>query len=196
MSGDTQDRLPPIPVEKLTDAQKKAAADFFAIRKTDVFGPFVPLIRSPEVMVRVSALGDQLRFRNTLPARLSEFVILITARQWTQQYEWYIHEPIALKAGLSPTIVKALVEGRRPERMADDEEIVYTLCDELHQKKSVSDATYARAVRSFGEAGVIDMTATVGYYTLLAMVMNTAQTQLPPGVSPPLPFASLGHYAP
>ena len=187
MSGDTQDRLPPIPFEKLTDAQKKAAADFFAIRNTDVFGPFVPLIRSPEVMVRVSALGDQLRFRNTLPARLSEFVILITARQWTQQYEWYVHEPIALKAGLSPTIVKALVEGRRPERMAEDEEIVYTLCDELHRHRSVSDPTYVRAVRSFGEAGVIDLSATVGYYTLLAMVMNTAQTQLPPGVSPPLP---------
>src|SRR5690349_18237840 len=100
----TQDRLPEIPAEKMTPAQKKAAAEFKAGRGAEVFGPFVPLLRSPEVMLRAKAMGDYLRFNSSLPPKINEFVILITARYWTQQYEWDVHYPIAIKAGLGPEI--------------------------------------------------------------------------------------------
>ncbi len=182
-----QDRMPEIPADKMTDAQKKAAQEFAADRKTPVFGPFVPLLRSPEAMLVTMRMGDYLRFKNVLPAKLSEFVILITARQWTQQYEWDVHYPIALKAGVSPEIAKAVADGRRPQNMSADEELVYDFLTELHDTKSVSDATYARAVARFGEQGVIDMVSVSGYYTFLAMVMNTARTALPPDHKPALP---------
>ena len=182
-----QDRMPEIPADKMTEAQKKAAEEFAAGRGTPVFGPFVPLLRSPEVMLRAKAMGDYLRFKNSLPAKLSEFTILITSRQWTQQYEWDVHYPIALKAGLSAEIAKAVAEGRRPQSMPADEELVYDFLTELHDTKSVSDATYARAVARFGEQGVIDMIGVNGYYTFLAMVMNTARTALPPDHKPALP---------
>jgi 4-carboxymuconolactone decarboxylase len=182
-----QDRLPPIPPEHLTAAQQRSLEEFAKIRGTAPFGPFIPLMRSPEVMVRVSALGDQLRYKSSLPPRLSEFIILLVARQWTQQYEWFTHESVALKAGLRHAIVAAVAEGRRPEAMADDEDIIYSLCDELSRHRTVTDATYARAAATFGEQGVMDATSIAGYYTLLAMVMNTARTALPEGTKPPLP---------
>ena len=178
-----QDRMPPIAADALTDAQKKAVAEFKAARAADVSGPFVPLLRSPEVMTRARAMGDYLRFRSALPPRLSEFVILLTARQWTQNYEWNAHAPIAREAGLSGEIIAAIAEGRRPSRMAADEEVLYTLHDELHRTHAVSDATYARAVAAFGEQGVVDALGITGYYTLLAMVMNTARTPMPPGAT-------------
>ena len=134
-------------------------------------------------MTRTRALGDYMRFRSALPARLSEFVILLTARQWTQNYEWNAHAPIAREAGLSGEIIAAIGEGRRPSRMAADEEVLYTLHDELHRTHAVSDATYARAVAAFGEQGVVDALGITGYYTLLAMVMNTARTPMPPGAT-------------
>src|SRR3954467_13856438 len=117
-----QDRMPPIPAEKQTPEQKKAAEVFKANRKQDVFGPFVPLFRSPEVMLRAMALGDHLRYHTVLPRKLNEFIILITARQWSQQYEWYVHHPIALNDGLDPEIVKAIADGRRPDGMPPDEQ--------------------------------------------------------------------------
>jgi 4-carboxymuconolactone decarboxylase len=181
-----QDRMPRIPPDKLTDAQKKAIEEFKAARSVDISGPFVAMLRSPEVMNRARAMGDYLRFRSSLPPRLSELVILLTARRWTQQYEWNAHAPLALKGGLNADIVKAIAEGRRPERMADDEEIVYSLFDEIHRQQSVSDATYARAVGQIGEQGVIDVMGIAGYYTTLAMVMNTARTPLPEGAKPAL----------
>lgn len=181
-----QDRLPPIAAEHLTEAQKRGAEDFKKVRGTAPFGPFVPLLRSPDVMVRVGALGEQLRYKSSLPPRLSEFIILLIARQWTQQYEWHTHESIAAKAGLRADIILAVKEGRRPERMAEDEEIVYSVLDELQRNRTVSDVTYRRGAATFGEQGIIDTTAIAGYYTLLAMIMNTAQTALPEGIAPPL----------
>ena len=184
-----QDRMPPIPESQLTDAQKKAIAEFTAARKTGISGPFVPLLRSPEVMNRARAMGDYLRFNSVLPPRLSEFAILLTARRWTQNYEWDAHNQLALQAGLSPDIVKAIADGRRPEKMAADEDVLYTFCDELQRNQSISDATYARAVSAFGEQGVIDIVGIQGYYTLLAMVLNTARTPVPQGHTPGLvPF--------
>jgi len=186
-----QDRMPPIPAGKLTDAQKKAIEEFKAARSTgDISGPFVPLLRSPEVMSRARAMGDYLRFKSSLPPRLSEFVILLTARRWTQQYEWHAHQPLAIKGGLRAEVVKAIADGRRPDAMAEDEDAVYTLWDELQRNQSVTDATYARALAKIGEQGIIDTLGITGYYTMLAMVMNTARTPLPDGAKPglaPLP---------
>jgi len=183
-----QDRMPPIPADTLTDAQKKAVEEFKAARSADVTGPFVALLRSPEVMNRARAMGDYLRFKSSLPPRLSEFVILLVSRRWTQQYEWNAHKPLALQGGLRADIVDAIAEGRRPDRMAADEEALYSLVDEVHRNQSVSDAVYANAVPKVGEQGVIDTLGITGYYTLLAMVMNTTRTPLPadakPGLAP------------
>src|SRR5215210_4741840 len=132
-----QDRMPPIPADKQTPEQKKAAEAFKANRKQDVFGPFVPLFRSPEVMLRAMALGDYLRYRTVLPPKLNEFIILITARQWSQQYEWYVHYPIALKDGLDLDIVNAIADGRRPAGMPADEQLIYDFCSELFKNQSV-----------------------------------------------------------
>jgi 4-carboxymuconolactone decarboxylase len=185
-SAGAQDRMPPIPADKLTDAQKKAIEEFKAARSVDISGPFVAMLRSPEVMSRARAMGDYLRFRSSLPPRLSEFVILMTARRWTQQYEWNAHAPLAVKGGLHPDIVKAIAEGRRPEKLAEDEAIVYALFDEIQRQQSVSDSTYAKAVGKIGEQGVVDVMGLAGYYTMLAMVMNTARTPLPDGATPAL----------
>jgi 4-carboxymuconolactone decarboxylase len=180
------DRMPDMSPEKMTEAQKKAAADFQAGRNVPVFGPFVPLLRSPEVMLRAMSMGDYLRYKTVLPAALNEFVILITARQWTQEYEWAVHHPIALKAGLKPEIAQAVAEGRRPQSMSADEELVYDFCIELHRNQSVCDQTYQRALARFGEQGVIDLIGVNGYYVFLAMVLNTARTALPKNAAPAL----------
>lgn len=182
-----QDRLPEIPADKLTEAQKKASEEFLAARKVPVFGPFVPLLRSPELMLNASNMGLHLRYRSALPLKLSEFVILLTAREWSQQLEWHIHQPIALKAGLDPAIVEAIRDGRRPDAMPEDEALVYAFSTELHRNKAVSDKTYAAVVARFGEQGAIDMAGINGYYTLLAMTLNMARTALPAGTEPPLP---------
>jgi 4-carboxymuconolactone decarboxylase len=170
----------------MTESQKTAAAQFAESRGCEVFGPYVPLLRSPELMLRTMAMGEYLRYRSALPRRLNELAILITARQWTQQFEWSIHSQEAQLAGLSPDIVEAVAEGRRPESMSADEEIVYDFCTELHRNKCVSDRTYALAVSTFGEQGTIDMVGVGGCYTLIAMVLNTARTPLPAGTPPPL----------
>jgi 4-carboxymuconolactone decarboxylase len=184
----TQERMAPIPKEKLSDAQKQAAAEFEKERGA-LTGPWAVMLRSPDMINRARGLSDYLRFKSSLPPRLSEFVILITAREWAQQYEWNAHHPLALKGGLNPEIAKAIAEGRRPEKMAEDEAILYDFCMELHRNRSVSDATYARAVAKFGEQGVVDTIGLSGWYTLVAMILNTARTPLPAGVAPPLmPF--------
>jgi 4-carboxymuconolactone decarboxylase len=181
-----QDRMPPIPVDKMTDGQKKAAEAFAEGRGYAVRGPFVPLIRSPEVMLRAKAMGDYLRFKSTLGPRLNEMVILIAAREWTQQYEWQAHYPIAIKEGLRPDVAAAIADGRRPAGMAEDEEAAYDLATEILRMKRVSDATYQRAVAKFGEQGVIDLLGVTGYYTFLAIVMNATRTALPENMAEPL----------
>ncbi|MGB9067859.1 MAG: hypothetical protein WCC21_04765 [Candidatus Acidiferrales bacterium] len=184
-----QDRMPPIPREKMTDAQKKAADELVAGPRSALTGPFVPLLRSPELMSRMQKTGEYLRFENSIGQKLTEFVILLTARQWTQQDEYAVHSTLALKAGVRPEFVTAITEGRRPTGMAADEEAAYDFCTELRQNHSVSDSTYARAVNRFGEQGVVDMSALVGYYTTLAMIMNVARTPVDKGDPGPLvPF--------
>jgi 4-carboxymuconolactone decarboxylase len=178
------DRLPPIPDAQLTAAQREAIAAFKEARGAAVTGPFHPLLRSPELMTRTRAMGDYLRYKSALPPRLSELVILITAREWTQQYEWNAHYPIALKAGLRREVADAIAEGQRPRAMQDDEAALFDLCRELHTSKTVSDGTYARALALFGEKGVVDAIGISGYYSMLAMVLNTARTPSPDNGSP------------
>jgi 4-carboxymuconolactone decarboxylase len=184
-----QDRMPPIPREKMTEAQAKAAAEFAAARNSSPTGPFAVMLRVPELMTLSFKWREHVQFRSALDQRLTEFAILIAARHWTQQYEWNAHYPAAIRAGLKQEIAAAVAERRRPDRMADDEEILYDLCTELQQNQSVSDATYARALAKFGEPGIVEAASLQGYYAMLAMVMNTARTPLPAGARPPLsPF--------
>ena len=174
-----QDRLPTIDPEKYTDEQKKAAEEFKTARKVPVFGPFEPLMYSPQVMNQARAMGDYLRYNSAIGNTLSELVILITAREWTQDYEWYVHYPIALKAGIKPEIADAIADGRRPTGMSDDEEIVYDFTTELNKNKRVSDRTFERAERRFGKKAVVDLTGISAYYTLLAMHLNAAGYGIP-----------------
>ena len=173
------ERLPTIAPAQYTDEQKKAADDFLAARKVPVFGPFEPLMHSPQVMSQARAMGDYLRYNSAIGNTLSELAILVTAREWTQDYEWYVHQPIALKMGIKPDIAAAIADGRRPVGMSDDEEIVYDFSVELHRNKRVSDHTFERADKRFGKKGVVDLTGINAYYALLAMQLNVAQYPLP-----------------
>ena len=183
------ERMPAMAPEKMTEAQKKAAAEITAGPRGEVKGPFVALLRSPEFMNRVQKVGEYIRFICPLDKRINEFAAIIAARHWNQQFEWWAHYRQALEAGLKREIADAVGEGRRPTGMAEDEEIVYDLLTEVLNNKGASDATYERAVAKFGEGGVIDVLGVAGYYALLAMVMNVARTGVPEG--PALPLAPL-----
>lgn len=188
-TAQNRDRMPPIPDNEMTAEQKAAVEEFKQARNTDTFrGPFVPLLRSPEMLSRARNVGDYVRFNSVLPPRLSEFVILMTARHWTQNYEWSAHAPIAEREGLAPAIIEAIADGRRPDTMAEDEATLYDFCTELLHTQGVSDPTYARMLSHFEEIGVIDTIGIMGYYSMLAMVMNTARTPLRDGEAPGLPF--------
>lgn len=180
------ERMPVIPGDKMTAAQKKAAAEIAAGPRGEVKGPFVALLRSPEFMSRVQKVGEYLRFICPLDKRINEFAAIIAARHWNQQFEWWAHYRQALDAGLTRAIADAVGEGRRPAGMAEDEEVVYDLLTEVLNNKGASDATYARAVKQFSEQGVIDLLGVAGYYALLAMVMNVARTAVPEGAALPL----------
>lgn len=173
------DRLPTVPPEKYTDEQAQAADEFKAARKQPVFGPFEPMMHSPQLMSRARAMGDYLRFGSAIGNVLSELAILISAREWTQDYEWTVHYPIALKAGIEPEVLEAIADGRRPSAMSEDEAIVYDFLTELNKNKRVSDATFQRADRRFGKKGIVDLTGIDGYYTFLAMQLNVARYPVP-----------------
>ena len=173
------ERLPTIPPAQYSDEQKKAAEDFVASRKVPVFGPFEPLMHSPQVMSQARAMGDYLRYNSAIGNTLSELAILVTAREWTQDYEWHVHQPIALKVGIKPEVAAAIADGRRPAGMSDDEEIVYDFSTELHRNKRVSERTFERAEKRWGKKGVVDLTGINAYYALLAMQLNVAQYPLP-----------------
>ena len=179
-----QSRLPTIPPEQYSAEQKKAAEEFLAARKVPVFGPFEPLMYSPEVMTQARAMGDYLRYKSGVGNTLSELAILVTAREWTQDYEWYVHAPIAAKAGIKAEIIAAIRDGRRPVGMSEDEEIVYDFSSELHRNKRVSDPTFARAEKRFGKPAVVDLVGINAYYTLLAMQLNAARYVMPKDGTP------------
>jgi 4-carboxymuconolactone decarboxylase len=172
--------MPPLPKEQLSEEQAQALAEFVAARGQPT-GPWNVLLRSPELMKRTRGLSDYLRFESPLPGYLREFVILMTARQWGQNYEWNAHYPLAIDEGFSPDMALAIAEGRRPEGMVEEEQILYDLVLELQRNHAVSDVTYARAIDRFGEQGVVETVSLVGYYTMVSMILNTARTPLPAG---------------
>jgi 4-carboxymuconolactone decarboxylase len=178
LSAIAEDRLPTIPPDQYTPDQKQAAVDFEAARKTPVFGPFEPLMHSPQVMTLSRSMGDYLRFKSSIGNTLSELVILIVAREWTQDFEWSFHYPIALKAGISKDIADAIADGRRPSGMSADEEMVYDYTVELMKNKRVSDTSFNRVKARFGGKGVVDLNGIAGYYTFLAMQLNVAQYKI------------------
>ena len=170
------DRLPPIAPERWTEAQRREAEAMIAGPRGAVLAPFIPLMRSPELMGHVQRLGEHLRYHSAIGVRLTELAILVTAAEWQQAVEWAIHAPIAEREGIAPTTIAALSRRERPPALTDDEAAVYDVCVELHRQRCISDATWARAITLFGEAGVVDLIGINGYYALLAMVMNGART--------------------
>jgi 4-carboxymuconolactone decarboxylase len=181
-------RFKPLVESEMTEAQKKAAGEVASgpRGRLNPDGPSALFLRSPDLMSRTQRVGEYLRFNSSLPLRLNEFAILITARQWNAQIEWFIHQPLALKAGLAREVADDLARGLRPTAMKEDEVIIYQFLKELHETKNVSDAAFKAMVDRFGERGVIDLIGLTGYYTMLAMVLNVAQQPLPGGAAPPL----------
>jgi 4-carboxymuconolactone decarboxylase len=157
----------------VTEDQLRAVEEFKRVRGVEPFGPFLDLLVSPELMNRVSALGEYLRYRSALPPRLSELAILVTAAFWRQEFEWEIHAPIALAAGLSREKIDAVWAHVPPPDLAHDEQVVYDLCNALHKEQSVGPPLRSRAHTVIGEQATMDAMAICGYYALLAMVLNS-----------------------
>ncbi|HYZ88203.1 MAG TPA: hypothetical protein VE620_02800 [Myxococcales bacterium] len=170
------ERMPPIPLEKYTLAQKQAVRELATERQRPVVGAFVPLLRSPDLMLATKAVGDYLRLKTVLPPRIEELAVLLVCREWTQQVAWQMHYPRAIEAGLRREIADAIADGRRPSDLARDEQAAYDLSTEVLHNKRVSDETYRRAVAAFGEQGVVELLSVNGYYVLLATVMNGVRT--------------------
>jgi len=180
------ERLPPRAPEEMTSRQREVAAAISGGPRGGLRGPFQAWLRSPEVADRFQKVGEYVRFNSTIPPALNELAILVTAREWTAQYEWYAHHALAMKAGLPPAIAEAIARGERPEGMDADQRAVYDFATELHRKRSVSDAAYAAVMERFGEGGVVDLIAACGYYVAVAMTLNVSRVPLPEGVAPPL----------
>jgi 4-carboxymuconolactone decarboxylase len=180
------DRFPELTLDNMTPQQKQVAESIMSGPRKNLSGPFNAWLRSPELGDRLQKVGEYIRFKTSLPPRLNEFAILIAARYWTAQYEWYAHYPLAMKAGLDPKVAAALAAGRRPTGMQDDEKIVYDFCTELRKTRNVSDATFKAAVAKFGEQGVVDLIGVSGYYDTVSMTLNVARVSLPAGEPLPL----------
>ena len=181
------DRFPELSLDKMTPEQKKVAEVIMSGPRGRLSGPFNAWLRSPELADRLQKVGEYLRFNTSLDHRLNEFAILITAREWSSQYEWFAHYPLAIKAGLNPKVAADLAEGRRPEGMQDDERIVYEFSTQLHRAHNVSDEIYQAALAKLGEQGVMDLIAVNGYYDIVSMTLNVAGVPVPAGEKPPLP---------
>jgi 4-carboxymuconolactone decarboxylase len=180
------DRFKPLTYDQLTPAQKALVEHVLAGERGTMNGPFNVTLRSPEMGDLAQKLGAYLRFHSSLPDRLKEFAILMTARYWTAQYEWSAHKKLALAAGLKPAVIEAVSADARPATMAADEEAVYNFAHELLYKKQVSDATFKAAVNRFGERSVVDLTGTIGYYCFVSMMLNIDRYPLPDGDKPEL----------
>jgi 4-carboxymuconolactone decarboxylase len=196
-----EDRFPLLTPEQMTPEQTKLVKALLAgprgggdmspeaVAAMLKRGPFNAWMRSPALGERLQAVGEYIRYNTSLPLRLNEFAILITARHWTSQYEWYAHYPLAMKAGLDPKIAADLAASKRPAGMKDDEAAVFDFCNELHRTKQVSSPVYQRAVSLLGERGVMDLIGVSGYYTLVSMTLNVAEVPVPAGGKNPLDVA-------
>lgn len=179
-------RFPRLASEQMTAAQREVAAQIAAGPRGEVRGPFIALLHHPELARRIQALGEQLRWHGTLPPALTELAVLVTARRWTCQHEWYMHEKLARKAGLDEAVVQAIAEGRKPARLSEDEAAVYAFCKEAHASGRVGDTAFDAVCARFGREGALDLLVLCGYYSMMAMVLNTAGLPLPDGAPPPL----------
>ena len=180
------DRFKPLTYETMTPEQKQLTDHILNSERKSMGGPFNALLRSPEMGDLAQQLGAYIRFRTSLPHRLNEMAIIMVARLWTAQYEWYAHKTLALQAGLNPAIVDAIAEGKRPASMQPDEEAVYNFCTELLNTRQVSDATFQAAIKAFGERGVVDLIGATGYYQLVSALLNVDRYPLPAGAKPEL----------
>jgi 4-carboxymuconolactone decarboxylase len=178
-------RFDAVPESAMTQAHRDAVAEFLKTPRGGMGGPFAPMLHSPEFFNRAQRLGEYLRFAGAIPKKLREFAILVAARHWTQRYEWYIHAPLAEQEGLDSAVIDALANNRRPAKMNANETTIYEFCTQLHRIQQVDDATYAAALEMLGTPGIVDLCGICGYYSMLAMVMNVARTQLPEGANAP-----------
>ena len=181
------DRFKPLTLEQLAPEQRAMVNDLLSGMRTSLDGPFNVLLRSPEMGNLSQKLGEYLRFRTVVPKRLNEMAILMTARWWSSQFEWYLHETQALSAGLNAAVIDAIQAGQRPAQMEPDEAVVYDFCTELRDRRRVSDGTFKAALSLLGERGVVNLVATMGYYDLVSMALNVDQYPLPDGAQAPLP---------
>ena len=186
----TGERMAPIPLEKMSEAQRKIANDIMSGPRGGMRGPFNAWLRSPELADRLQKVGEYIRFNSSLDKRVNEMAIIMTAQAWGSQYEWYAHAPQALKAGLDPSIVAAIGAGRKPEKMQDDEAIVWEFTTQLRRDHAVDDETYAKALEKFGEQGLMDLIAVNGYYDVVSMTLNVARVMPPAGEE--MPFKQAG----
>lgn len=176
------DRFAPLAYREMTPAQKTMFEHLINGDRRGATGPFNVLLRSPEMGDLVQEFGSQMRYHSSLPNKLNEFAIIITARHWTSHYEWWAHRLAAQKAGLSQSIIDAVATGRRPASMQPDEAAVFDFATEILQTKQVSDPTFAAAKSAFGERGVVDLIGVISYYQLVSMALNVDRHPLPKGV--------------
>lgn len=174
-------RLPPIADAELTPAQRAAVTALLKTPRSGLRGPFVAMLHSPELLDRAQRLGEYLRFGDSLSSKLREFAILIIAQHWSQNYEWYVHAPLAEKVGLNPATIQQVAAGQRPARMDAQESAIYTFCTELLRSHGVTDPTYAAVHEFLGDRGMVDLCGICGYYSMLAMIINVADHELPDG---------------
>lgn len=182
-------RVAELKPEELTDKQRSIAAELGATRggRPNVHGPWGLLLRNEQLCERAAAFGTMLRDGTSLPGRLSELAIIISARHWTAQFEWVAHAKKAILAGVSTEVVEAIRDRRRPRFERRDEETAYDFLTELYENKRVSDATYQALLGQIGAAGCIELTTIAGFYSTVAMLIVAFEVDLPAGVAPPLP---------
>ena len=179
-------RLPPMEMHEMNDAQRKAAEALIAGPRKAVVGPFIALLRSPELLDRMQRVGEYLRFNNAIPQRLVELAILITARHVDNAFEWILHQPLARKEGVAQDTIDSINERRRALAMPPDEAAVHDFVQEMLDTSFVSDGAYSGVVQRFGEQGAVDLTGTVGYFMAVCYVMNVAGTPPPHADAVPL----------
>ncbi len=180
------ERFPRLTPETMSAAQRAVAEEISAGPRGEVRGPFVALLHHAELARCIQQLGEQLRWRSKLPPALLELAVLVTARRWTCQFEWFMHEKLARKAGLDPKIIEAVAAGKTPAALSSDEALVHAFCMQAHASGHVDDATFAAARERFGLDGTLELLALNGYYSLMAMVLNSSGVPLPEGAAPPL----------
>jgi 4-carboxymuconolactone decarboxylase len=183
--GKSGERLPAIPEDKQNPAQKAVAAAMIAGSRRGVRGPFIAMLRSPELLDRAQRIGEYLRYRSVVPRKLRELAILATARHWQQTYEWHAHVANGIQAGLSEQCVDTLALNWDGSGLPPDEQTVLHFVRELHSSHAVNDTLYGQTKALLGEDGVVELCGICGYYSMLAMVMNVARTPAPEGASIP-----------